>query len=252
MGLLIPIEHPTRVEIRRAARVCRELGASSIGVETLRPRDVTEATYVISQLVPNMESVVRFERGPMPLDELAAVVLATDSPGMRSCVRLGGAEIRLWADSVKVYVTELPPGGLDAAKALAADAGLAANEVAYSGSFSAIEVTTADHAAAFRLFRSVAEPGAVHVTISSPGPSSLARLPAVFATSGAPASIDAHLANDVAATVTERVPCDRWQIDDLLYDPETGVLSTYLVAPVGHAELLAWFAKLDAALARAA
>ena len=141
MGLLIPVEHPTHVDIRRAARVCRELGANEIGVESLRPRNRAEAEYVISQLVPGAESSVRYERGPLALDELAAVVLTDDAPGMCSHARLGEAHISLWCDHARVYVTNLPSGGLEAAKELVAAAGIAADEVTFNGPHSEIEVS---------------------------------------------------------------------------------------------------------------
>jgi hypothetical protein len=250
--MLVPIEHPVRADIRRAARVCRELGANEIGVESLRPRNRAEAEYVISQLVPGAESTVRYERGPLALDELAAVVLPDDSYGMCSHARLGDAHISLWRDQARVYVTDLPAGGLEAAKELVAAAGIAAADVTFNGPHSKIDVNTPDRAAGYRLFRAAATPGYVYVSISNLGPTAIARFPALLAALDTQVTINATLHNDIAATVSERVPCDRWQIEDLLYDPEAQLLYTYGVYPVPDAQVSAWRAKLDAALTRAA
>jgi hypothetical protein len=252
MGLLIPIDHSTRVDIRRAARVCRELGANTIGVEGLRPRDRAERDYVISQLVPGADSCVTFQRGTLSLDELAAVALTDDAPGMYTDVRLGNATVRVWDDHAWVHVTKHIAGGLDAAKQMVAAAGIAPDEVTYNGQHLAIDVKTPNRAAAYEMFRAFADPTILYGTVSTPGRHAIERLPALLAAVGGEISIEATLPNDIAATVTERVPCSAWQIEDLLYDPASGVLSTFRVAPVSDAQIAEWHAKLDAALARAA
>ena len=250
VGLLIPVEHPVRVDIRRAARVCRELGASTISVESLRPRDRAERDYVISQLVPGADACVTFQRGTLSLDELAAVALTDDAPGMYTDVRLGNAAVRVWDDHAWVHVTKHLAGGLEAAKQMVAAAGIAPEEVVYNGKHLAIDVKTPNRAAAYEMFRAFADPQIVYGTVSNPGRKAIAHLPGLLAAVGGEISIEATLPNDVAATVTERVPCSAWQIDDLLYDPTSGLLSTYRVAPVTDAQIAEWHAKLDAALLR--
>jgi hypothetical protein len=166
-------------------------------------------------------------------------------------VRLGNATVRVWNEYTWVEVTRHIAGGLETAKQMVAAAGIAPHEVVYDGKHLAIYVNTPNRAAAYQLFRAFADQEFLYGSVGNSGQQAIARLPALLAAFTGEVSIGTTLSNDVAATVTERVSCDRWQIDDLLYDPDTGILSTYRVHPVPDDEVAEWRAKLDAALARA-
>ncbi|MFN0248022.1 MAG: hypothetical protein ACKV2T_14120 [Kofleriaceae bacterium] len=46
------------------------------------------------------------------------------------------------------------------------------------------------------------------------------------------------------------MPCEQWQAGDLLYEPDSGKLWTYLLAPVQQPLVDAWFETMDAAFTR--
>jgi hypothetical protein len=127
-----------------------------------------------------------------------------------------------------------------------------AREVVYDGEHLAIYANTPNRAAAYQMFRGFSDPEFLYGTVSNPGRQAIARLPALLASIDGEITIEAMFSNDVAATVTERVPCDAWQIDDVLYDPDSGILSTFRLYPVSDEQAAEWRAKIDAALARAA
>jgi hypothetical protein len=233
--------------------------------ERLRPRDASERDRVLAALVPDTASSVNFERGAMALDELERVALADGGHAMYSDVVFGNAHARIWGDHAWIQITELPPGGIEeAARIVEETTGLVAPPVAgthvvgegrmveFLSKVLAIYVRTPDRAAAYALFRRLADPSRVFGWISAPSAAAMPHVPGLLAATGGAIEAELLVDTDVAAELAEHVPCEQWQAGDLLYEPESGKLWTYLLAPVEQSLVDAWIATMDDAFARTA
>lgn len=266
MGLLIPIEHPVRVDLRRAARVFAALGLPRVYAERLLPRDRDEHAAVLAAIPPDSRSCARFANGRVTLDELERVALSDGGAAMYVDVHFGDACIRMWPTHGWIQIQSMPAGGLpEAARIVEETTGFVVppaegvyelgegRMVELAGpSGLAIYVHTPDRAAAYALFRRCAGASRVHGYVSAPSAQALAHLPALMTATGGEQSYDLFVDGQVAAELTARVPCDQWQSDHLLYTTESGLLWTYLVAPVQQVAVDEWRATIDDALARTA
>lgn len=246
MGLLIPVEHPVRLDAQRASRLCRALGEEVVSVDGIAPRSSAELDDVLAVLVPDSDTTVSFAGGRLALDALEAVALAAGA-GTYTDVRTAEVNVRVWPNEAWVHGYVLHA---DAEQRVAVALGGADAKVTFGGPHVAIDVATADRAAAYRVFRAVADDVLARGFVMAPGAETLVHLPAFLRAAGATVTVDAELPAAVAAALTERIPCWRWTIEDLEWDPQIGRVSTYRVAPVSEDQVAAWRAKIDAALAR--
>jgi hypothetical protein len=263
VGLAIEIPYPARIDPRRAARVYAALGFTHVYVEGLRPRSDAERDLVVATLVPDTHASVHFENGAMVLDALERVAIADGGNAMYTDVTFGNAHCRIWGDKAWIQIESLPPGGLEeAARIVEETTGLVAPPIAgrhevsadrmveFLSKVLAIYVRTPDREAAYALFRRFADPSKVFGWISAPSEAAMNHLPALIVATGGTVSAELFVDVETAADLTERVPCDGWQVGELLYTPETGLLWTFMTAPVEQSRVDAWIATIDEAFAK--
>src|SRR5262245_15582148 len=72
VGLLMPVEHATRIDAPRACRLVRALGAAWVRA-AYRPRGREQIDRVLAALVPDREDTTVSFDGGLALDELEPV-----------------------------------------------------------------------------------------------------------------------------------------------------------------------------------
>jgi len=95
MGLMMPIEHATRVDVDRAARVFRALGHDHTFVDVLRP-PVEAFPRVCAHLEPGPDTTVSIGRGALAVDALEPIALGDAFYVDTSADN--GVRVRLWSD----------------------------------------------------------------------------------------------------------------------------------------------------------